>query len=66
MDNKKLLYRGLISISILIIAIFLLTIVNLYSNSLTTAYEFIIMITTIAAIFLTLKSVIKDYWDNEK
>ena len=66
MDNKKLLYRGLISISILIIAIFLLTIVNLYSNSLTTVYEFIIIITTIAAIFLTLKSVIKDYWDNEK
>lgn len=66
MDNKKLLYRGLISISILIIAIFLLTIVNLYSNSLTTVYEFIIMITTIATIFLTLKSVIKDYWDNEK
>ena len=66
MDNKKLLYRGLISISILIIAIFLLIIVNLYSNSLTTVYEFIIMITTIAVIFLTLKSVIKDYWDNEK
>ena len=66
MNNKKLLCRGLISISILIIAIFLLTIVNLYSNSLTTVYEFIIMITTIAAIFLTLKSVIKDYWDNEK
>ena len=54
MDNKKLLYRGLISISILIIAIFLLTIVNLYS------------ITAIVTIFLTLKSVIKDYWDNEK
>ena len=66
MDNKKLLYRGLISISILIIAIFLLIIVNLYSNTLTTVYEFVIMITAIVTIFLTLKSVIKDYWDNEK
>lgn len=66
MDNKKLLYRGLISISILIMAIFLLIIVNLYSNTLTTVYEFIIMITAIVTIFLTLKSVIKDYWDNEK
>lgn len=66
MDNKKLLYRGLISISILIIAIFLLTIVNLYNNTLTTVYEFVIMITAIVTIFLTLKSVIKDYWDNEK
>ncbi len=65
MDNKKLLCRGLMSIIIFILAVFSLIIIDLSNSAQIFIIDFIIIIATILIIFLILKNVIKDYWDNQ-
>ena len=65
MDNKKLLCRGLMSIIVFILAVFFLIIIDLSNITQIFIIDFIIIITTILIIFLILKDVIKDYWDNQ-
>lgn len=65
MDNKKLLCRGLMSIIVFTLAVFFLIIAELSNSTQIFIIDFIIAVTTILTIFLILKSVIKDYWDNQ-
>lgn len=65
MDNKKLLCRGLMSIIVFILAVFFLIIIDLSNSTQIFIIDFIIIIATILIIFLILKDVIKDYWDNQ-
>lgn len=65
MDNKKLLCRGLMSIIVFTLAVFFLIIAELSNSTQIFIIDFIIAVTTILIIFLILKSVIKDYWDNQ-
>ena len=65
MNNKKLLCRGLMSIFVFILAIFFLIITDLSNSTQIFIIDFIIIVTTILTIFLILKNVIKDYWDNQ-
>lgn len=65
MDNKKLLCRGLMSIIVFILAVFFLIIIDLSNSTQIFIIDFIIIVATILIIFLILKDVIKDYWDNQ-
>lgn len=65
MDNKKLLCRGLMSIIVFTLAVFFLIIAELSNSTQIFIIDFIITVATILIIFLILKSVIKDYWDNQ-
>ena len=65
MDNKKLLCRGLMSIIVFILGVFFLIIIDLSNSTQIFIIDFIIIIATILIIFLILKDVIKDYWDNQ-
>lgn len=65
MDNKKLLCRGLMSIIVFILAVFFLIIIDLSNSIQIFVIDFIIIVATILIIFLILKDVIKDYWDNQ-
>lgn len=65
MDNKKLLCRGLMSIIVFTLAVFFLIITDLSNSVQIFIIDFIIIVATILIIFLILKDVIKDYWDNQ-
>ena len=65
MNNKKILCRGLMSIIVFTLAVFFLIITDLFNSTQIFIIDFMIIVTTILIIFLILKDVIKDYWDNQ-